>query len=200
MLEPAYEQGESWSQLADLWERRVEAASGGQARVALLRKLATLQERRLGDGAAAARSLGRAVRESPGDKDLRRSAERMFAAHGGWEDYLQVLTDAAPNASSSGSGWPDSKIHTAARNKVRLAVLITASLGRAKVDTSAGLAAALPPKGRENCRKCTWRTARVQRRYQQRNMIPGESPYFGWSARDLIARPNCDESENMIKK
>ena len=94
VLEPLYENRGDWAELCQTLEVQLEDLSDPGSRVALLVRLADLQENRLHDPSAAFRSIARAVGEDPADGHIREELARLSRMRDSERDRADVLEDA----------------------------------------------------------------------------------------------------------
>ncbi len=92
-LEPLYQSAGDWPKLARVVEVYVEAAQDGQDRVQKRVRLADIQERQLGDRAAAFHTLGLAISDAQGEAELPVLLDgyERLAAHLGPERGAEVV-------------------------------------------------------------------------------------------------------------
>ncbi|HET6613456.1 MAG TPA: tetratricopeptide repeat protein [Kofleriaceae bacterium] len=100
ILEPLYEDAERWDKLVELLALRAEAASDSRERQGLLRRVASICERYLGDAPRAFTVYARATREATAEPELPElieQLERLAAAQGKEGDLIDIYVDLAPD-------------------------------------------------------------------------------------------------------
>ena len=86
VLESLYRSEEDFSQVAQLYERRLDMPSESpEARYRLYARLVEVHEHARGDLVAAFEVWSRALKETPDAEDIKRELERLAAARGSWQ-------------------------------------------------------------------------------------------------------------------
>jgi tetratricopeptide (TPR) repeat protein len=105
LLEPIYRDAGQWSDLLLVLDVRLEAETDRWQRLEAQGAIATIQEEKLGDAAAAFASWSRAFAEAPGHEDAQVALRRLAARLGAW----QALADAFL-AGALGADDPDTTL------------------------------------------------------------------------------------------
>lgn len=91
LLEELYEARESWAELVDILQRRLDVVRGARGRNAIRRKIASVAEQHLGKVELALDVLGDAVRDDRLDLDALHDLERLRRDRGDWDGVREVL-------------------------------------------------------------------------------------------------------------
>lgn len=94
ILEPIYEERGDWAELCSVLEVQLEEVAEPGSLVALLTRVADLQENRLHDPAAAFGSVARAVGADPADATVREELARLARMRGSERERAAVLENA----------------------------------------------------------------------------------------------------------
>jgi len=89
------QEAERWDECVEVLERRLELADDSSEQADILRELAVLQERELGDYGGAASAYERLLELSPGDSDATDALERIYMEGGEWEQLVRLFNDRA---------------------------------------------------------------------------------------------------------
>ncbi|MDQ3032095.1 MAG: hypothetical protein M3Y87_06740, partial [Myxococcota bacterium] len=101
-LEDLYEQGERWSDLEELIQRRLDIAESSADRIAARVRLARLSETRFGKRAEAIEQLHEILEEDPVNAAALDELERLYAADERHADLVTLLERRAGDAASAG--------------------------------------------------------------------------------------------------
>ncbi len=93
LLDPVYEMQEEWGLLRDLLHSTVDEISEADQQVAVLKRVAGIEENRLSDLSAAFQSLSQAYRISGADLELERELERLTAELGTHAELADLMSD-----------------------------------------------------------------------------------------------------------
>ena len=130
-LSGIYRQSGAWARFVELLDPRLADAQDPRERLSILREAAEIQEREVGDTAAALASWARALPLAPRDQGLERNMLRLAEQTGSWqlaaEAYEQAL--AALAGEPGGAGDP-ADVHEAARLRQALAEILETRLDR----------------------------------------------------------------------
>ncbi len=88
ILTPLYEEAESWSRWSEVVEVRLEFEEDSLERRELLGRVAQVQEKHLGNQAAAYEAYSRAFLEEYGDPELQRELDRLAEELGAWRSLV----------------------------------------------------------------------------------------------------------------
>ncbi|MFW6067333.1 MAG: tetratricopeptide repeat protein [Myxococcota bacterium] len=105
-LEELHRDAERWEDLVETYLARVEATEDSRERVALLRRVAYVYEKRLGDRENAYEALQVAWMEDFGDIEVRNELERITALTQKWNELLAVANQALQESED-----PETKIN-----------------------------------------------------------------------------------------
>ncbi|WP_428264675.1 tetratricopeptide repeat protein [Haliangium sp.] len=94
-LAAAYRETGDWPRFLELLEPRLAGAQSDDDRLRILREAATIQEQRVGDVAAAASSLLRALPLTPKDRVLEAHMARLAGETGQWDAAAEAYEQAA---------------------------------------------------------------------------------------------------------
>lgn len=98
ILALAYEQTESWEQVIELLEYRLDVAGGFSAQARLLRETASIQEEHLENTSEALQSYCRALVLTPWDDSLELEITRLGETTGEWEAVVDAYSEAGESA------------------------------------------------------------------------------------------------------
>ncbi len=98
ILAPLYEADGEWRKLRDILRGTLDDLDAVEARVSTLRRIAQIEEERLGDAAAAFASLAEAYRYTEADVELEAQLERLADVLGAFAELAGLLEDMVPNA------------------------------------------------------------------------------------------------------
>jgi tetratricopeptide (TPR) repeat protein len=96
-LEASYREGKNWDGLVTLLLGRVEFETELETRERLLREVAQIFEREVGDLGKAFAALQAAFRENHASAEIRKELERLAGATGLWNELLQEYTQLVQN-------------------------------------------------------------------------------------------------------
>ena len=96
-LEQGYREQQDWDSLVTLMLGRVEFETDARSREAMLREVAGVFEREVGDLGKAFAALKEAFRENHFSLEIRRELERLASATGMWNELLQEYTQLVQN-------------------------------------------------------------------------------------------------------
>ncbi|MBL9099402.1 MAG: tetratricopeptide repeat protein [Myxococcales bacterium] len=94
LLGKLYRGRQEWSELAQIVESRLEVTSDTLEQADILRETAGIQERHIGDAAAALALLRRAFALTPTDRELERDLVRLAEHTGDWVTLVEAYRDA----------------------------------------------------------------------------------------------------------
>ncbi len=91
-LEVLYTESETWTELLAICESRRQVLSDPDEQFALLGRIASIQEGKVGDLSAATEAFQTILEERPEDVVALEALDRLYAATEQWPDYAQILT------------------------------------------------------------------------------------------------------------
>ncbi|MEZ4367391.1 MAG: hypothetical protein R2939_14100 [Kofleriaceae bacterium] len=91
LLEPVYRTRDWWQKLVVILDARLVYVDDAAARVATLREIARIHERRGGDRTLAREALSRAWREDVADAEVLRELAQLAGGQGAWDELIEIL-------------------------------------------------------------------------------------------------------------
>lgn len=145
LLEPVYRAKDWWQKLVVILDAKLAYVDERDARVALLREIARLHERRGGDRGLARAALARAWREDVSDGELLRELIDLAGAHEAWDELVATLEQGVATSYDPevvGTVWSRiAGIHEARREDLPAAIAAWRKALEARSDDSFALAA-----------------------------------------------------------
>lgn len=92
-LEDIYTAGQSWAELATVYQARLGVTHDAPARLAVLRRLGQLQETQVGDLDAAIATYKQIQALAPGDAEAMDSLTRLYRARNRWSELAEILQE-----------------------------------------------------------------------------------------------------------